>query len=147
VSQKALPDGRLIASSTYPFAQNYGSINSPGTIVQNYITRSNAVSTSSLNSLYTINDSGTFTFFLAWSMFGTPLATKTARLELFKMHLGVLTATGLFDTVPAALSNTHGQVSASLTVANGDGLCVGVLQSGVETGAGWNLAVNVRAIP
>lgn len=143
---KNLPDGREIENPTnYLFSQNWGTV---GAVAgQTYFTRTNSLSATYQQGLYLVPKTGTFTFYLSWSLFGTPLLVRSVQIELFRLHAGVFATTGLLAVIPPNVNST-GQVSSVLSVDLNDGLAVGILQLGGSEGqSSWNLVCHVGARP
>lgn len=144
---KSLPSARPIPSVQYVFNANYGCVGATAQNVQHWIPRGNGTpSTNPRSALYVLPDTGTFLFTLSWAVLGTPLDIDSVLVEVYKGAPGVVAVgTGLQATVPPG-AGQFGQVTMSLAVALGEGVSIGLLQSGTEVENGWNFCANLRSV-
>jgi hypothetical protein len=145
---KNLPSARVIDSSNYVFDQNYGVVAAANSINQRWMSRqNNALQSSSRVCMFMVVGTGLFTFRLSWAVFGTPLAVDNVEIEIWRSQLsGIAAQTGVKQTIPAGVVGASGQVFGDLTMAFGDGVCVGLKQTGTEAQAAWNLDANLKVI-
>lgn len=143
---KNLPDGRTIKYVGYPYHANHICIAAPAVNIQRWFPRTNnALAASSRIAMFTIADTGRFVFQLTWAVMGTPLAIDSVLVELYRSQpSGIALPTGLQGVIPPGVSS-FGQASAPFDFSQGEGVCVGVLQSGSEAQADWDLSVNLKS--
>lgn len=139
---KNLPDGRTIDTDNFAiFNANWGVGAAPAAITQRYAPRTNSNPTSVVGAAqYPIEFAGSFRFVVTWRIPGTPLPTNTVLCAIY-VNTGI---SGVSDTLPAAVA-TSGQFEGTIVTAIGDGISVGLLQSGTEAQASWLACFSVRA--
>lgn len=144
---RGLPSGRTISDDNYVFRQNYGIATAPGvTGTHRWIARGMIAASSTRNGWFMIAAAGRFNFKLSWQLFGTPLAVDDCRIDVFRtLPGGANFDSGMRGNIPAGVVGASGEVSLDFTVTFGEGLIVGLVQSGTEANSAWNLAAYLRA--
>lgn len=130
-----------LAVSNWAYHNTRGLGSNQASVLQYYIPRKNDNATLDFTqSEYPVYSAGTFTFTVTWRICQTPLAIDSMIVQLFKNGV----ATGVLGTIlPGAVT---GQFSGAITVAVGDGISMGLLQSGTELQTNWNLATETTAL-
>lgn len=130
-----------LSAGLWVFYASWGTGAAPASVLQRFIPRTNSnLNGSAPVAEYPIQQAGTFLFTVTWRVPGTPLTIDSITIAIF--------INGVVSTVTSTIppSTVSGQFSGNITVAAGDGVCVGLLQSGTQAQAAWSGCVNVTAV-